>query len=48
MGFMAGPRLRKFLDPHVPDPPVQRPEKYHNSDQEGPVFRRTITVTRKV
>jgi len=26
MGFMAGPRLRKFLDPHVPDPPVQGPE----------------------
>jgi len=26
MGFMAGPRLRKYLDPHVPDPPVQGPE----------------------
>ena len=26
MGFMAGPRLREFLDPHVPDPPVQGPE----------------------
>ena len=26
MGFMAGPRLRKYLDPHVPDPPVQGPD----------------------
>ena len=26
MGFMAGPRLRKILDPHVPDPPVQGPD----------------------
>ena len=36
MGFMAGPRSRKFLDPHVPDPPVQGPESLGPIKAAGP------------